>query len=244
MSSRLDLTNVPRGHHLRYVDDVAVLILNDTENRFNLNSIGAIEKCMDEVERNESTKALIFTGIGKFFSNGIDLNWVSTQHPPVVRQYFMALKSFIIRVATFPVPTVAAINGHAFAAGALLPLVCDFRVMHSGKGWFSLPEIHIKLPFTPFFSEIIELKSPNPQVIRDMVLWGTRYTPDEALKASLLDAVVPTQDLVPFSCDLAKRSLGKNGIDRSMMATMKNDLYGNRLRSKNILRDEIGTSKL
>jgi enoyl-CoA hydratase/carnithine racemase len=41
------------------------------------------------------------------------------------------------------VPTIAAINGHAFAAGFILALACDYRVMTSGRAWCSMNEVRL-----------------------------------------------------------------------------------------------------
>lgn len=44
--------------------------------------------------------------------------------------------------------------GHAFAAGGILALVHDYRVMRTGRGWFCMPEIKLKLTFTMDFLEL------------------------------------------------------------------------------------------
>ena len=76
------------------------------------------------------------------------------------------------RILTFPMVTVAAIRGkclmctysmfhdspmplgHAFAGGAMLSLAHDYRVMRTGRGWFCLPEIKLKMLFTMDFLEL------------------------------------------------------------------------------------------
>eukprot|EP01066_Platyproteum_vivax_P011664 Platyproteum_vivax@DN5294_c0_g1_i3.p1 len=70
----------------------------------------------------------------------------------------MHTETVFARVITFPKPTVAAINGHAFGGGALLFLCCDYRVMSPNKGFFCLNEMEIHAGFTPGLNEILMQK--------------------------------------------------------------------------------------
>ncbi|XP_072013242.1 LOW QUALITY PROTEIN: uncharacterized protein [Amphiura filiformis] len=229
--------NPPRGFHVQYIDDIAVLVLNNTENRFNVNSVQQLLDALDEVERNDSANALVITGIGKFFSNGLDLDWLTQQPPDVGLKFFGMLKEMNLKLATFPVPTIAALNGHAYAAGGILALLCDCRVMRTNKGWICLPEVQLKLKFSTMMVDLIRLKAPSPQVSRDMMIYGKRYTSDEALKVGLVEAVCEESQLLDCACKLAKQCIGKNGLDRVMLKTMKMDLYGTIL-EKSALKDE------
>ncbi|QRV90228.1 enoyl-CoA hydratase/isomerase family protein [Ceratobasidium sp. AG-Ba] len=131
----------------------------------------------------------VITGTGdKFFSNGLD-------YENAVRQPgFMVgiLNPVIARLLSFPIPTVAALNGHTFAAGYLLALACDYRVMTSGKAWASFNEIHFGAPLPPAFAALIRAKlgHAHPNIMRRTVLEGHRFTPPELLAAGAIDAIV------------------------------------------------------
>ena len=56
----------------------------------------------------------------------------------------------------FPCITIAAINGHAFAAGAMVALAHDFRVMRNDRGFFCLPEVDIGMTFTDSMESVIK----------------------------------------------------------------------------------------
>ncbi|KAF9513432.1 hypothetical protein BS47DRAFT_967840 [Hydnum rufescens UP504] len=85
----------------------------------------------------------------KFFSNGLDYERIS-EDPGFFANYFDVL---IRRLIDFPMPIIAAINGHCFAAGFVLALACDYRVMTSGRAWCCLNELevgaHCDLPWLP-----------------------------------------------------------------------------------------------
>ncbi|KAF8753464.1 ClpP crotonase [Rhizoctonia solani] len=102
------------------------------------------------------------------------------------------LNPVISRLLAFPIPTVAALNGHTFAGGYLLALACDYRVMTSGKAWACFNEIHFGAPLPPAFAALIRVKvgHSHPALMRKTVLEGHRFTPKELLEAGIVDAVV------------------------------------------------------
>lgn len=100
-----------------------ILTMKTGENRFNTKFIEALFGALDEIEKVREQEdgepaALITTGEGKFFSNGLDLEHAITT-PGFFDDYYLKL---LVRILTFPIPTVAAINGHAFAGGFMLAL--------------------------------------------------------------------------------------------------------------------------
>ncbi|CAE6462289.1 unnamed protein product [Rhizoctonia solani] len=102
------------------------------------------------------------------------------------------LNPVISRLLAFPIPTVAALNGHTFAGGYLLALACDYRVMTSGKAWACFNEIHFGAPLPPAFAALIRVKvgHSHPGLMRKTVLEGHRFTSKELLEAGIVDAVV------------------------------------------------------
>ncbi len=120
-------------------DDVFVLDIGDTENRFHPDWLASVNDLLDEVENAKGPRALVTAATGKFFSNGLDLDWLSA-HPADASQYVRAVHELLARVLALPVITVAALQGHTFAAGAMFSLAHDFRVMRSDRGYWCLPE--------------------------------------------------------------------------------------------------------
>ncbi|XP_022082219.1 enoyl-CoA delta isomerase 2, peroxisomal-like [Acanthaster planci] len=223
---------VPAGIHVRFVDDIAVLWLNDGENRLNINSVRAMNAALDQVESNESTKALIITGVGKYFSCGLDLDWLSKQDTTTVTTFFELFDTFMDRVLVYPMPTVAALNGHAYAAGGFLAMACDYRIMRTQRGWFCFPEINIKMAIQPSIANMIRMKIRDNIVFRDMVMYGQRVTGEEAKEKGVVDECVDMKDLMNTAIAFTKQRIGAAGFDRTIVYQMKHNLYGINIEKK------------
>ena len=97
--------------------DVLILRMDAGENRFGSDAIRLWNELLDEAEASEGPKALVTTGTGKFYSNGLDLDYMQSGEVEP-GPYVETVLAIMRRVLTFPAITVAAMNGHAFGAGA------------------------------------------------------------------------------------------------------------------------------
>ncbi|KAB5596174.1 Enoyl-CoA hydratase/isomerase family protein [Ceratobasidium theobromae] len=122
------------------------------------------------------------------------------------------LNPVIARLLSFPIPTVAALNGHTFAAGYLLALACDYRVMTAGKAWACFNEVHFGAPLPPAFAALIRIKlgHAHPGLMRKTVLEGHRFTPTELLEAGVVDAIVEggNEKVLERACAIATAMSG------------------------------------
>lgn len=141
-------------------DAVFILTLGDDENRFHPDRVAGINVALDEVDAPESPKAVVTTGAGKFYSNGLDLDFISSD-PDATESNLADVHALFARVLTFPAPMVAALQGHAFAAGAMLALAHDLCVMRADRGYFCLPEVDIGIPFTAGMNARIRSRLPT-----------------------------------------------------------------------------------
>ncbi|XP_019860831.1 PREDICTED: enoyl-CoA delta isomerase 1, peroxisomal-like, partial [Amphimedon queenslandica] len=138
---------------------VAIIKMCKGENRFTPTFFKEYFKALDDIESNKDIKALITTGDGKFYSNGLDLDNFPSYSPEDVRVLFdVNLNTLFKRMLTFPVITIAAINGHSFAGGGLLALTHDYRLMKRERGWFSLPEVLLKMELTKPLMELAKAR--------------------------------------------------------------------------------------
>jgi enoyl-CoA hydratase/carnithine racemase len=189
--------------------DVFVLRFDDGENRFRPESLAEWHEALDRVEGAGSPAALVTTGSGKFYSNGLDLEWMLSQDDPEVREnYIPAVLGLMARVLVFPTITVAAVNGHAFGAGAQLSLAHDYRVMRSDRGYWCMPEIDMKAPLHPGMTAIIQARVPH-QTAHELIVTGTRYTAESALARRIVDHAVAESEVLPRAIGIAAELASK-----------------------------------
>ncbi|GBE88245.1 ClpP/crotonase [Sparassis latifolia] len=129
----------------------------------------------------------------KFFSNGLDFAAVNSNPVSTATFFPHVFNPMVRRVLTFPIPVVAALNGHTFAAGMALALCCDYRVMTDGSSrnaWLCMNEVHFGSGWPLTLAAIMRAKVSDPRVLRKVALEGHRFTPQEALQAGLVDHIV------------------------------------------------------
>lgn len=201
--------------------DVFVLHIGDTENRFHPDWIAAVNTALDEVENTEGPRALVTAATGKFFSNGLDLEWLMA-HPEQRRDYVLSVHRLFARVLSLPLVTVAALQGHTFAAGAMLSLAHDFRVMRADRGFWCLPEADIHIPFTPGMSALIQARL-TPQTAHEAMVTARRYGGRDAQAAGIVDHAVAEDAVRTTAVDLAAAATAKAG---PTVGTIKARMYG------------------
>jgi enoyl-CoA hydratase/carnithine racemase len=206
---------------------VFVLRLGDDENRFNRNFLDAVSKALDEVEATSGPAALVTTGAGKFYSDGLDLAWMTGDGRGELARFLPDVLALLGRFLAFPRPTVAAVNGHCLAAGAMLALAHDYRVMRADRGYFSLPEIDLKLPLQPGMTALIRTKL-TANVLRDTVLTGVRLGGQAAHDQGIVDDAVPANAMLPRAVERAAALAEKDG---PTLGALKRGLYADALRA-------------
>lgn len=201
-------------------DAVYVLTLGDDENRFHPDRVAAINAALDEVEAAPGPKAVVTTGVGKFYSNGLDLAFMA-ENPDAAEANLREVHALFTRVLTFPAPMVAALQGHAFAAGAMLALAHDLSIMRSDRGYFCLPEVDLGIPFTPGMNALIRARLPIATAHEAMTT-ARRYGGDEAHDAGIVMGVGTEFEILDIAVARAAERAAKAG---PTMGAIKAGLY-------------------
>lgn len=211
--------------NLRYEDKIAILDLGDDENRFSPGFFDEIDGALDDVLVGgggvDSAQGLVTTAGGKFYSNGLDLDWLGANGERT-GWYIGQVHALLARVLTLPIPTAAAIVGHAFGAGAMLAVAHDFRVMRADRGFFCFPEVDIRIPFTPGMAALIQAKlAPQPAVAS--MTTGRRFGGVDAAGAGIVDATAAEGAVTAAAADLLRPLAGK---DPGTLGAIKATMFG------------------
>ncbi|MBF6145051.1 enoyl-CoA hydratase [Nocardia sp. 852002-20019_SCH5090214] len=213
--------------------DVFVLYLGnegqtDSENRFHPDWIDAFHAKLDEVEAAEGPAALVTVATGKFFSNGLDTDWLFGNMDKM-HWYLDRVHSVFSRLLAFGMPTVAALNGHAFGAGAMLATSHDFRVMRSDRGYWCLPEVHLGMPFTVAMNALVTERLTN-QVALEAMTTGRRYGAADAIAAGIVDEAAEADGVLAAA---VARAAALTGNRKPNLPVIKRALHGRALAGLN-----------
>jgi Delta3-Delta2-enoyl-CoA isomerase len=210
-------------------DHVALMTMNHGENRFTYDSLDAFEGLLEEIEqKTKATVLLVKSAHEKIWSNGIDLEWLLAEigrNPEVGTRFPERLMQFLRRLLTYPLITIAAINGHAFAGGAIMACAFDFRFMRTDRGYFCFPEVDIQIPFMPGMDAILKKALP-PTLVLEAQLTGKRYTAAELEAQRVVLKACPGDDLLNEALAFAK----SQNKTREILKTMKGITFKNILR--------------
>jgi enoyl-CoA hydratase/carnithine racemase len=189
--------------------DVYILDIGDTENRFRLDWIAEVAAALDEVENAAGPRALVTTATGKYFSNGLDLDWLFA-HADQAEDYVADVQELLARMLTLPLVTVAALQGHTYAAGAMYSLAHDFRVMRADRGYWCLPEAELGIPFTEGMSALIQSRL-TPRTAHEAMVAARRYGGVDALTAAIVDRTAEEATVRQVAVEIASAHTAKAG---------------------------------
>lgn len=157
-----------------------------------------LHSAFDRLEKEFRDCAVVLTGTGRVFSAGLDFDY----HFPLfarrslaeVDAWFDAYRATNLRIFTYPRPTVAAINGHAYAGGLITALDCDLRIAADPASQFALNEVPIGIPMPAVYVEII--KYALGAAAAEMTLFGQVYNLSDAHRMGIVNHIVPAERLI------------------------------------------------
>ena len=202
-------------------DRVSVLTMTSGENKVSPETLDAWDKALDVVEGRGIAQSLIITGEDHYWSTGLDLGVVEAMSPLDQETFMIRLDRLLSRLLTAPFVTIAALNGHAYAAGALLALACDYRVMRNDRGFFCLPSVDIGIPFSEGMTALITAKLPQPTA-HDLVISCRRIGAQEAARMGVINRAEDPMNVLPVSHQLGDAYGDK---DPGTLGTVKHRMY-------------------
>ena len=172
---------------------ISRIVMDD--GKVNVMSIGMLEAlhaAFDAAERDQTV--VVLTGRGRAFSAGFDLNVLSSGSAHEIYTMLKAGGELALRILSFPLPVVAACNGHAYPMGAFLILAADVRLAAEGSYRIGMNEVAIGLTVPQFGLEVARSRL-TPAYFNRAVLTGELFAPPEAVTAGFFDRMVPATEL-------------------------------------------------
>ncbi len=213
--------------HVEITNDGAVAIL--TLRRGKVNAINEavaneLKAAFDRLRKDDSVRALVLTGHGKFFSFGLDVPELYDYPKERFTDFLVTFTSAYFAIYGYPKPVIAAINGHAIAGGCMLAIACDRRLMAEGKGKISLNEITFGATVFAGSTEILRALVGQRRA-EQVMMQGTMFDAHQAFEIGIVDRISDPDVLMTEALDEA-RELGAR----------ESAVYGS---MKRLLRDPI-----
>ncbi|XP_074319529.1 enoyl-CoA delta isomerase 2, peroxisomal-like [Silene latifolia] len=172
-------------------------LTGDDEHRLNPTLISAIRTALADIKSQSLSSpavpsALITTTTGRFFSNGFDLKWAQSAGAGFMDRLHGMVESFkpvVADLISLPMPTIAAVTGHAAAAGFVLMLAHDYVIMRGDKGVLYMSEVDIGMTFPEYFNVLFKEKVASAVARRDILLRGRKLKAVEAVEFGVVDVV-------------------------------------------------------
>ncbi|MDM8525164.1 enoyl-CoA hydratase/isomerase family protein [Desulfococcaceae bacterium HSG8] len=209
-------------------ENIAIITMNNGENRFNPDFLAAFLDVLDEVEKKTDARTLVVTSSDKkIFSNGIDLDWlvpvIKKEDITAAKDFFYLMNELFRKTLMCPMLTVAAISGHAFAGGAIWSCAFDFRLMRSDRGFFCFPEVDLGIPFLPGMLALLKKAIPMYKM-EEMTYTGSRLTAQECEKHHIITKACHIDDLMNEALGFAKQMNKKREIVNEFKARLYRDI--------------------
>lgn len=136
-----------------------------------------------------------------------------------------SLKPVVADFMSLPIPTIAAVTGHAAAAGLLLAMSHDYIMMRSDKGVLYMSELDIGMTLPDYFTAMIRSKIGSAVARRDLVLKTSKIRGEDAVRMGMVDSAHGTaEETVDAAVQLAEE-LGKKRWDGKAYAEIRKSLF-------------------
>ena len=213
---------------IKLEDKVAIITMDEGENRLNLDFLAKFMDALDHVEKQTDANVLVVRGAHeKIYSNGIDLEWLvpilQKKDQVTAKKFIETMMALFRRIALYPMITIAAITGHAFAGGAIMCCYFDFRFMRQDRGFLCFPEVDLGIPFLPGMMTAMKKAIPRYK-LDEMVLTGKRITAQECLEHQIITGASHIDQLMNDVMEFAKLQYKRRPVVELIKAEMNKEI--------------------
>ncbi|XP_059298957.1 enoyl-CoA delta isomerase 2, peroxisomal-like [Lycium ferocissimum] len=205
-------------------------LTGDDEHRLNPTLIATLRSSLSQIKSQAVNGSVLITKAnGKFFSNGFDLKYAQAGGSPQAAKDRLLnmvdlMKPLVSDFMSLPIPTIAAVTGHAAAAGLMLAMSHDYVTMRSDKGVVYMSELDIGMTLPDYFMALIRGKVGSAGARRSLVLKAAKIRAEEAVKMGIVDMAEPTAEAAVEAAVKLAEELGKKKWNGKAYAEIRKSL--------------------
>jgi len=204
--------------------NVAVVTMDEADNKLNLEMVRSLLDLLDRVEKETGAFTVVVkSGHSHIWTNGFDIDWILANlekgDKATVKEFLVLDLALRKRLLTYPLITIAALNGHCFGGGAVLSLCFDFRFMRLDRGFFCIPVIDRGYPILPGTRSLLNSKLPG-HIVNELILTGKRMTGAECAAGHIVTAAYNNEELMDKVMEYSKGLNKGRGIVGEMKRVM------------------------
>jgi len=203
--------NDPSQVRVHAQESVRLVVIDRGANALDADLIAALAAVVDGLEGDGAPAVVLTSAHPSVFCPGLDLKRLDGSDRPQVREVMRAFNRLLRRLATYPGPAVAALQGHAIAGGCLLAMACDRRVMARAGARIGLSEVNLGIP-VPAGAVRMLLALYQTRAVEQLVLEGDGFGGERAFELGLVerlaDRVTVVDDALRLAAHLGSRPAG------------------------------------
>ncbi len=182
-------------------------------------------------ETTSECNALVLSGQERVFSAGLDIVELIQKDRGHMTKFWTAFFDLLETIACSTIPVAAAITGHSPAGGAVITMMCDYRVMNQGKFQIGLNETRVGLIIPRILHDAMQ-RLIGPGTTEKMIVAGSLVGPEEALTIGLVDALEPDY-----------KATIRSAVEwcKSMLSLPRHSMLGNRAVSRAHFKSEFAS---
>ena len=180
-----------------------------------------LAEAVGELSVDDDARAIVVTGNGRVFSAGVDLRAIVAGDSHHTETFLRALAHCFLVLFQTPKPTVAAVDGHAIAGGAVLAACCDHAVAADADLKIGLSELAVGVAFPTSAIEIVRQRTGAS--LREAVLHARTYPPAEAVRLGFVDEVVAPDRVLAAAHEVAERLAGVPAVTYALTKQQINE---------------------
>lgn len=188
---------------------IVILTINRPEflNALNTAVIEDLTMAIEMLEKDDSVNVIIITGSGKSFVAGADISEMKSKTVSEAKTFSNLGSKLFRKIELMNKPVIAAVNGYALGGGCELAMACDI-VIASDNAKFGQPETGLGI--IPGYSGTQRLpRLVGVKKAKELIFTADIINAEEAERIGLLNKVVPCDQLISISLDLAKKIASK-----------------------------------